>query len=68
MGDLAGTLRHRVLAAQHNLSQARMAGDDYGAEVYAAELEDLLRRAAAYQITIEPADSSVDPAPPGARS
>jgi hypothetical protein len=61
---MAGTLRRRVAAARSNLSQARAAGDDYGADTYAAELEDLLRRAATHGITIEAAGSAEDEVSP----
>jgi hypothetical protein len=64
MSDLAGNLRRRVQLARRNLNQAHEDGDDYSADTYSAELEDLQRRADAYQITIDPAGDDAHAAVP----
>ncbi|WP_460365858.1 hypothetical protein [Actinocorallia lasiicapitis] len=56
MTELAAHLRERAALARANLSAARIDGDEYGADTYAAELADLVRRAAEHQIDL-PADS-----------
>jgi hypothetical protein len=60
MGDLAGTLRQRVEQARHDLSQAREAGDDFSVDTYASQLDDLLRRARAYGVTVDTRDGAED--------
>jgi hypothetical protein len=60
MGDLAGTLRQRVEQTRRDLSQAREAGDDFSVDTYASQLDDLLRRARAYGVTVEPRDAAED--------
>jgi len=52
MGELAAVLRARVEEARRNLRRARVDDDEYGADVFAAELADLQRRAAAHGVAV----------------
>ncbi|GAB2856584.1 hypothetical protein GCM10022221_65350 [Actinocorallia aurea] len=52
-GAMAGNLRERIRAARVNLARARSEGDGHGEDTFAAELEDLLRRAADHGITVD---------------
>lgn len=66
MGDLAAVLLGRVEQARRHLRQARADGDAYSVDVFAAELADLERRAAAHGITLrEPGDGTADSDRPG---
>jgi hypothetical protein len=54
MGDFEGGVRHRVRQARESLRAALASGDEYAAQVYTAELEEMLRLARGHGITIGP--------------
>ncbi|MFI7058279.1 hypothetical protein ACWDOR_33130 [Streptosporangium canum] len=45
MGEFTTTIGHRLDQAYKNLQEARSVGDDYLADTFAAEIEDLRRLA-----------------------
>jgi hypothetical protein len=69
VGDLASNLRRRVQRSRELLRAAREADNDYEIDIYSAELEDLLRRAAMHGVHIDDAEDTPlqaeDPRPPG---
>jgi hypothetical protein len=53
MGDLASNLRERVQRSRDLLRAAREADNDFEIDIYSAELEDLLRKAALHGVRID---------------
>lgn len=53
MPDFAGGVRRRVRDARHALHTAQEAGDPYGVQVHSADLDEMLRLAAAHGIEVD---------------
>jgi hypothetical protein len=60
VGDFAEGVRRRVRDAREGLRLARESGDPYGAQVFGADLEEMLRLADEHGVVVDPAADLAD--------
>ncbi|QFY07658.1 hypothetical protein GBF35_14035 [Nonomuraea phyllanthi] len=66
VGDFAGGVRSRVRHGREALRAAQESGDQHGAHVLAADLEEMLRLAAEHGVAVDGDGDGGEPLPPSA--